>query len=137
VLRDTSDVLLRFYSGRRAFMKTTKAQALTRQHRRADLDIYVNKIIGDEPHMVRVKDISESGLYLYKLLEPALETEGHVGLELKLPHTEEIIWAVGEVVREDNASLTDGVAIRFVRIAESDRQLISDFVATRVATRAA
>jgi hypothetical protein len=118
-------------------MKTTKAQALTRQHRRAELDIYVNKIIGDEPHMVRVRDISEGGLYLYKLLEPSLEAEGQVGLELKLPHTDEIIWAVGEVVREDADRLTDGVAIRFVRIAESDRQLISEYVAARVATRAA
>lgn len=119
-------------------MKTTKAQALTRQHRRVDLDVYVNKIVGDEPHMVRVRDISESGLYLYKLLEPALDNEGHVGLELKLPHTDEIIWAVGEVVREDDNRLIDGVAIRFVRIAESDRQLISEYVAGRTAsTRAA
>ena len=119
-------------------MKTTLGQALTRQHRRADLDIYVNKIIGDEPHMVRVRDISAGGLYLYKLLEPSLETEGQVGLELQLPHTDEIIWAVGEIVREDVTDRdADGVAVRFVRIAESDRQLISDYVATRVEARAA
>jgi hypothetical protein len=117
-------------------MNTSSVQALTRRHRRTDLDIYVNKIVGDEPHMVRVRDISESGLYLYKLLEPEIDAGTHVGLEIKLPVSDEVIWAVGEVVREDGARAREGVAVRFVRIAESDRQLISDFVAGRLAVAA-
>ena len=117
-------------------MKTSTVQALTRRHRRTDLDIYVNKIVGDEPHMARVRDISESGLYLFKLLEPDLDANGHIGLEIKLPECEEVIWAVGEVVREDGARAVEGVAVRFVRIAESDRQLISDYVASRLAVAA-
>ncbi len=116
-------------------MKTSNVQALTRRHRRTDLDIYVNKIVGDEPHMARVRDISESGLYLFKLLEPELDANGHIGLEIKLPECEEVIWAVGEVVREE-ARTVEGVAVRFVRIAESDRQLISDYVASRLAVAA-
>ncbi|MBC7793175.1 MAG: PilZ domain-containing protein, partial [Clostridia bacterium] len=77
-----------------------KNHVLTRQHRRADLDVYVNKIVGDEPHMVRVRDISESGMFLYRLLEPETDASGYVGLEIKLPETEDVIWAVGEVVRD-------------------------------------
>jgi hypothetical protein len=34
-----------------------------RLHDRADLDLYVNKIIGDEPHLARVKDISAGRLF--------------------------------------------------------------------------
>ena len=45
-------------------MMTEGSKALTRKHRRASLDLYINKIVGDEPHLVRVKDISVGGLYL-------------------------------------------------------------------------
>ena len=111
-------------------MDKSTEQAVTRQFRRASLDLYVNKIVGDEPHLVRVRDISAGGLYLWKLLEPSMLRNRQVGLELKLPNSEDVIWAVGEIVREDDGQATDGVAIRFVRIAEHDRQIIQDYVAS-------
>jgi hypothetical protein len=111
-------------------MSQKSTTELVRQHERATLDLYVNKIIGDEPHLARVKDISVGGLYLYKLLEPELET-GQVGLELKLPDRDEVIWAIGEIVREESSTLADGVAVRFVRIAETDRELIREYVEAR------
>jgi hypothetical protein len=103
-----------------------------RQHERADLDLYINKIIGDEPHLTRVRDISVSGVYLYKLLEPDYPDGTRVGLEIKLPGSHEVIWAVGEVVREEDATVTEGVAIKFTRLADHDRQLIADFVDSRL-----
>lgn len=109
----------------------SEAQSLAvRRHRRAPLDLYINKIVGDEPHMARVRDISASGVYLYKLLEPE-RLPRRIGLELQLPDSDEseVIWAVGEVVREDPEVVdTDGIAVHFVRIAESDRQRIVEFV---------
>ncbi len=102
-------------------------QPIGRQHARAGVDLYVNKIIGDEPHLVRVRDISVGGVYLYKLLEPHAADGEQVGLEMQLPNCDEIIWAVGEVVRKES---TDGMAIRFVRMAEADRKLIAEYVAT-------
>lgn len=100
----------------------------TRRHRRADLDVYVNKIIGDEPHLARVRDISEGGLYMYKLLEPAVADENHVGLEIMLPHTRQVIWAVARVVRNDETELAHGAALEFTRISESDRETIRRYV---------
>ncbi len=88
-----------------------------RRHRRAKLDLYVNKIVGDEPHMARVKDISSSGLYLYKLVEPE-NLPSRVALELQLPETED----------EECDTAGDGVGIRFLSIAESDRERIVRFV---------
>ena len=102
-----------------------------RRQPRADLDVYVNKIIGDEPHLARVRDISASGVYLYKLLEPNLRDGQHVGLEIKLPTSDEVIWAVARVVREEQDALVDGVALTFTRISESDRELIRDYIASR------
>ena len=104
-----------------------------RQSNRADLDLYINKIIGDEPHLARVRDISADGVFLYKLPEPDLADGTTVGLELMLPESDDIIWALGEVVREENVANIDGVAIRFIRIAEHDRQLIGQFVENRKA----
>ncbi|MEO1173216.1 MAG: PilZ domain-containing protein [Myxococcota bacterium] len=100
-----------------------------RRHRRAKLDLYVNKIVGDEPHLARVRDISSSGLYLYKLLEPE-NLPDRVALELQLPEDadEDVIWAVGEVVRQEADAKGDGVGIRFVRIAEADRERIVRFI---------
>ena len=109
----------------------------SRRHQRADLNVYVNKIIGDEPHLARVRDISTGGVYLYKLLEPFAESNGQVGLEIQLPTSKEIIWAVGKVVREEECNLAEGCALQFTRIAESDRELIRDYVRTLEQPRAA
>ncbi len=108
----------------------TQKENRVRQFERAGLDLYVNKIIGNEPHLARVRDISVGGVYLYKLLEPELAPGTMVGLELKLPNSDDVIWAVGEVVREEG-TLADGGAIQFLRIAEHDRQLIRDYVDTQ------
>ena len=108
--------------------RVTIAEAGVRIHRRAEYNLYVNKIIGDEPHLTRARDISESGVYLQRLLEPELDESGHVGLELMLPDTERIVWALGQIVRKDSGDRSEGVAIRFVRIAEEDRQAIREYV---------
>lgn len=115
----------------------TQSKPLIRQFARAQLDLYINKIVGDEPHLVRVRDISAGGVYLYKLLEPTMgANRQQVGLELKLPNSEDVIWAIGEVVREEGAA-SDGTAIRFVRIAEHDRLLIQEYVETMMTGDAA
>jgi hypothetical protein len=103
--------------------------ASSRTHSRADLDVYVNKIIGDEPHLARVRNISEGGLYMYRLLEPETRDDAPVGLEIMLPTTREVIWAVARVVRREIDPLADGMALEFVRITESDRELIRRYVA--------
>ncbi len=107
-------------------------QVRGRRHRRADLSVYVNKIVGDEPHMARVRDISAGGVYLFKLLEPQRGEQQQIGLEIMLPGYDDVIWALGEVVREDTherMDRADGVAVRFLRIAESDRALIREYIA--------
>jgi hypothetical protein len=108
----------------------TEDYSKRRREQRADLDLYINKIVGDEPHLARVRDISADGVYLYKLLEPGEMPSNRFGIELKLPNADHVIWAVGEIVREDNSELLDGVAVKFVRIAEHDRDIIRDFVSS-------
>jgi hypothetical protein len=101
----------------------------TRRNDRASLDLYMNKIVGDEPLMVRTRDISETGLFMYKLLEPEAPAD-FVGLEMQLPDSDEVIWAVGQIVREERRRDGEGFAVRFVRLADRDRQLIAEYVAS-------
>jgi hypothetical protein len=104
-----------------------------REHERTTFDQYINKIVGDEPRLVRTRDISESGLFLYKLLEPEMPTPEFVGLEMQLPNSHDVIWAVGQVVRAEKRDDVDGVGVRFVRMAETDRKLIADYIAGKAA----
>ena len=99
-----------------------------RRFHRARLDLYLNRIIGDEPYLARARDISVGGIYLFKLIEPHMAPTDEVGLELKLPDSDEIIWATGQVVREEERHGTPGIALRFVRLAEQHRRLIHDYV---------
>jgi hypothetical protein len=103
-------------------------ESIKREAKRAQLDIYANKIIDHEPYLAKVRDISPEGVYLYRLLEPEFPVSKPIGLELKLPDSSNVIWAVGKVVRRDDQELTNGSAVRFTHIAESDRQTIRDYI---------
>lgn len=117
---------------------SSRNSGVGRQYARAGADVYVNKIIGDEPHLVRMRDISTGGVFVYKLIEPERAPQrGVVGLEIKLPGSEEIIWATGRVVREQVLNGVEGVAIRFLHIADADRRLIAAYVARQTGLTAA
>lgn len=106
-----------------------------RQANRVQVDFYLNKIIGDEPHLARARDLSTEGIYVYKILEPEFGIDSKcIGLEFQLPGTDQTIWAVGEIVRDEPALTTrrkipeNGVALRFTRIDDTDRRKIESFV---------
>lgn len=93
-----------------------------RRSRRAPLDVYLNKIVEEGSHLGRAEDISPDGIRVSKLLEPALKGR-EVGVELKLPGFDEVIWATGEVVRDGPSQ-----GIRFTRMAEHYRRMIEVYV---------
>ncbi|MFC1610804.1 PilZ domain-containing protein [Myxococcota bacterium] len=105
---------------------TSTPERQMRQHDRADLDVYVTKIVDEVLDLARVRDISESGVYLYDLGKPVAE-QSHIGLELQLPDCEDVIWVAGNVVREDS-DFGGGVAVHFTRMAHAHRELIREFV---------
>lgn len=99
-----------------------------RRAQRVHLDCYANKIIGDEPHMVRVRDISTQGIYLYKLIEPTTAVEQRVGIELMVPGSDRIIWATGRIVRQEDDPLLQGSGVEFERLDPHDRSVIQRYV---------
>lgn len=93
-------------------------------------DIYLNKFMGDEPFMVRADNISATGIYLHKLIEPDLPDGSIVSLEFQLPGSEEVIWARGAVVREGQFWGAGGVGIFFTTLPGRYRDLIESFVSS-------
>jgi len=89
---------------------------------------YVNKIIGNEPHLSMMRNISAGGLYLEKLLEPERQEASHVGLEFQLPGSSRVIWAVGSILRDEDAKQDDGTAIQFLRLSAQDKEYIRQYV---------
>ncbi|RME22082.1 MAG: PilZ domain-containing protein [Deltaproteobacteria bacterium] len=95
---------------------------------RKKLDIYLNKYIGEEPYMVRAADISATGIYLHKLIEPDLPEGTVVSLEFQLPGSDEVIWARGAVMREGSRWGTKGVGVWFTILPKRYRQMIEAYV---------
>ncbi len=95
---------------------------------RRPLDVYMNKYIGEEPFMVRSADISTTGVYMHKLIEPDLPEGTMVSLEFELPGSDEVIWARGTVMREGRRWGTDGVGVWFTILPAGYRRMIEEFV---------
>lgn len=108
-------------------MSTGYINPFARKFPRQKSDFYINKIMDDELHMTRVRDLSATGLFLYKLLEPERLSQ-EIGLEMVLPGQREVIWAAGKVVREETRDGVRGVAVQFTRISEEHRRQIADWV---------
>jgi hypothetical protein len=96
-----------------------------RTERRAPLDILLNKYIDGEPHTCRAVNVSRGGMLVYKVFEPALPQE-EVSLEFQLPGSSRILRADGIVLSENRFARAHG--IRFIRMADEDRDLIERFL---------
>jgi c-di-GMP-binding flagellar brake protein YcgR len=99
-----------------------------RQRKRLSVDLFVNKFIGDEPFACRTRDLSVDGIYLHKLIEPRRGIDDLIGVEFALPGHDEVIWASGEIVREEDRKETEGVAIKFISMADRHRKMLVDFI---------
>jgi hypothetical protein len=95
---------------------------------RRNVDMFLNKFIGDEPFMVRASDISTTGIYLNKLIEPDLPEGTMVSLEFMLPNSNEVIWARGTVMRETRRWGAEGEGIWFTILPTHFRRMIEEFV---------
>ncbi len=103
-------------------------RSFNKREARKPLDVFMNKFIGEEPYMVRAADISTSGIFLYRLIEPSLLEGTEVNLEFMLPNSNEVLWARGQVVREQSKRGALGIGIGFTVIPDGYRRLIAHYV---------
>jgi hypothetical protein len=64
---------------------------------RVPMEIFLNEYVQDRAHRALTVNISDTGLYVNKVLTPLQRASRVVALEFELPGTGETIWARGEI----------------------------------------
>jgi hypothetical protein len=98
---------------------------------RIPLEMFLTQFAHDRPNRGLTVNISETGLYVNKVLTPILRQARVVGLEFELPGTNEVIWARGEVCHDTLDDYFHGQGIRFSGMARFHKKLIRDYCVER------
>jgi len=95
---------------------------------RVPLEIFLNEYVADRPHRCLSVNVSESGLYVHKLIQPIHRASPVVGVEFELPGTNEIIWARGDVCYDTLDDYFHGTGIRITGIPQKHAHLMHDYI---------
>lgn len=102
-----------------------------RNETRVAVDMFLNQYIRDEPHRSHAVNVSETGLYVQRLVEPVSHHSRVVALEFELPGTGEVIWAKAESRFEAIDEDFHRTGIHFLSMARKHERLLRDFVYDR------
>jgi hypothetical protein len=109
---------------------------------RVPLEIFLNQYVDERLHRAVTTNVSPTGIFVNRVHGglPKLITRSSrlVQLEFELPGTGEVIWARGEVRRDEleaggasAQSMVHGSGIYLVDIARGHRELLRDWVLER------
>jgi len=94
---------------------------------RIPLELLMNEYMQDRSYRALSVNISESGLYVNKVVGSLARRSRVVGLEFELPGTGEVIWARGEVCYDTIDDCFHGQGIRFTGMPKVHQRLIRDY----------
>ncbi len=95
---------------------------------RVPLEMFLNEYVQDRAHRALSVNISETGIYVNKVIAPLQRSTRVVGLEFELPGTGETIWARGEVRYDTLDDYFHGSGIRITGIPQLHARLLRDYV---------
>jgi hypothetical protein len=90
--------------------------------------MFLNEHVADRAHRCLSVNVSETGLYVHRLLQPLRRNGNVVGLELELPGLSETIWARGEVCYDTFDDYFHGSGIRITGIPKLHASLLRDYL---------
>jgi hypothetical protein len=99
-----------------------------RRDPRVRLEMFLNQYVQDHPRRTLAVNVSDTGLFVQKLIEPVVEQPTIVGLEFELPGTGEVIWASAESRFDSFGDYFHISGLRFVAMARKHERLLRDFV---------
>ena len=108
-----------------------------RRGNRVPLEIFLNEYVHDRAHRALTVNISETGLYVNRVLTPLVRPDKGVALEFALPETGETIWARGEVCHDTVDPHLHGQGIRFTGMARMHTRLLRQWCTERRRARMA
>jgi hypothetical protein len=94
---------------------------------RVPMEIFLNEYVQDRAHRALTVNISDTGLYVNKVLQPMQRANRVVALEFELPGTGETIWARGEITHDALDDYFHGQGIRFTGMAQLHARLLRDY----------
>src|SRR5262249_55207347 len=80
---------------------TVSYMSYTRDHDRVQLEMFLNQSVAERLERGVTSNVSPTGLYLHRVLKPQHRQSRFVQLEFQIPGTSEIVWARGEVRRDE------------------------------------
>ena len=95
---------------------------------RIPLKMHANEYVGERLYRGIVTSLSESGLFLSRLLVPMDRKVASVQLELMLPGTSDTIWATGNACYDTLDSYFHGTGVQLTGIAQAHSRLLRNFV---------
>jgi len=94
---------------------------------RISLEVLMNEYLHDRPYRALTLNISETGVYVNKVVTSLARRSRVVGLEFELPGTSELIWARGEICHDTIDDCFHGQGIRFTGMPKVHQKLIRDY----------
>jgi c-di-GMP-binding flagellar brake protein YcgR len=94
---------------------------------RVPMEIFLNEYVQDRAHRALTVNISDTGLYVNKVLTPLQRASRVVGLEFELPGTGETIWARGEIAHDALDDYFHGQGIRFTGMAKLHARMLREY----------
>ena len=94
---------------------------------RLPLEMFLNEYVQDRAHRAFSVNISETGMYLNKVISPITRASRVVGLEFELPGTNEVIWAKGEIAFDSIDEYFHGQGIRFTAMPKVHARMLRDY----------
>lgn len=109
----------------------------TRDHDRVQLEMFLNQYVGEKLERGVTSNVSPTGLYLHRVLRRSIgRSSRFVQLEFQIPGTREVVWARGEVRRDElelppwrrDSELVHGTGVRLLEMPRAHRRMWRDFV---------
>jgi len=94
---------------------------------RIPMEVLMNEYLHDRSYRALTVNISESGVYVNKVVTQLARRSRVVGLEFELPGTAEVIWARGEICYDTIDDCFHGQGIRFTGMPRVHQRLIRDW----------
>jgi hypothetical protein len=94
---------------------------------RVPLEMFLNEYVQDRAHRAVTLNISETGIYVNKVISPITRASKVVGLEFELPGTRETIWARGEICYDTLDEYFHGQGVRFTGMPKIHARMLRDY----------
>ncbi len=116
----------------------------SRDHDRIPFEMFLNQYVDERLERGVTSNVSPTGMYLHRALKRRLgRSTRFVQLEFKLPESSEIIWARGEVRRDElelppwrrDSELVHGCGVRLFDMPRAHARMWREFVHDRKLNR--